>query len=162
MSRGLGRRIHGSVEDTKLSTNKQHTLSLKLHKPMPPPCALSPATHLPIPTERFKLIYRRRRRISLKRVKLPPPIDCDIGGAFYYLGSECDHLPEAGNNYLGSECDHLPEAGNNYLGSECDHQPEAGNIIGSSEAYNRGRWKESRVSCPSPSCFAPPSLVAHP
>ena len=27
-SRGLGRRIHGSVEDTKLSTNKQHTLSL--------------------------------------------------------------------------------------------------------------------------------------
>jgi hypothetical protein len=24
---GLGRRIHGSVEDTKLSTNKQHTLS---------------------------------------------------------------------------------------------------------------------------------------
>jgi hypothetical protein len=25
-SRGLGRRIHGSVEDTKLSTNKQHTL----------------------------------------------------------------------------------------------------------------------------------------
>jgi len=27
-SRGIGRRIHGSVEDTKLSTNKQHTLSL--------------------------------------------------------------------------------------------------------------------------------------
>ena len=26
-SRGLGRRIHESVEDTKLSTNKQHTLS---------------------------------------------------------------------------------------------------------------------------------------
>ncbi len=26
-SRGLGRRIHGSVEDTKLSTNKQHSLS---------------------------------------------------------------------------------------------------------------------------------------
>ena len=25
-SRGLGRRIHGSVEDTKLSTNKQHSL----------------------------------------------------------------------------------------------------------------------------------------
>ena len=25
-SRGLGRRIHESVEDTKLSTNKQHTL----------------------------------------------------------------------------------------------------------------------------------------
>jgi hypothetical protein len=36
-SRGLGWRIHGSVEDTKLSTNKQHThtlslsLSLSLH-----------------------------------------------------------------------------------------------------------------------------------
>jgi hypothetical protein len=27
-SRGLGRRIHGSVEDTKLSTNKQHSLSV--------------------------------------------------------------------------------------------------------------------------------------
>jgi hypothetical protein len=27
-SRGLGRRIHGSVEDTKLSTNKQLSLSL--------------------------------------------------------------------------------------------------------------------------------------
>jgi hypothetical protein len=26
-SRGLGRRIHGSVEYTKLSTNKQHSLS---------------------------------------------------------------------------------------------------------------------------------------
>jgi len=29
-SRGLGWRIHESVEDTKLSTNKQHTLSLGL------------------------------------------------------------------------------------------------------------------------------------
>ena len=28
VSRGLGWRIHGSVEDTKLSTNKQHSLSL--------------------------------------------------------------------------------------------------------------------------------------
>ena len=27
LSRGLGRRIHGSVEDTKLSTNKQQSLS---------------------------------------------------------------------------------------------------------------------------------------
>ncbi len=27
--RGLGRRIHGSVEETKLSTNKQHTLTKK-------------------------------------------------------------------------------------------------------------------------------------
>ncbi len=29
LSRGLGRRIHGSVEDTKLSTNKQHSLSAR-------------------------------------------------------------------------------------------------------------------------------------
>ena len=29
-SRGLGWRIHESVEDTKLSTNKQHTLSLMI------------------------------------------------------------------------------------------------------------------------------------
>ena len=29
-SRGLGWRIHESVEDTKLSTNKQHSLSLEL------------------------------------------------------------------------------------------------------------------------------------
>ncbi len=28
LSRGLGWRIHGGVEDTKLSTNKQHSLSL--------------------------------------------------------------------------------------------------------------------------------------
>jgi len=27
LSLGLGRRIHGSVKDTKLSTNKQHSLS---------------------------------------------------------------------------------------------------------------------------------------
>ena len=36
------------------------------------------------------------------RFAIPPPIaplihDCAVG-AFYYLGSECDHLPEAGNN----------------------------------------------------------------
>jgi hypothetical protein len=31
-SRGLGRRIHESVEDTKLSTNKQHSLSLKAQR----------------------------------------------------------------------------------------------------------------------------------
>ena len=32
----------------------------------------------------------------------PPPPLCDaVGGAFYYLGSECDHLPEAGNIYIG-------------------------------------------------------------
>ena len=30
LARGLGRRTHGSVEDTKLSTNKQHSLSLKV------------------------------------------------------------------------------------------------------------------------------------
>jgi hypothetical protein len=31
--RGPGWRIHGSVEDTKLSTNKQHTLSLSTPNP---------------------------------------------------------------------------------------------------------------------------------
>ena len=46
----------------------------KLHKPMPSPCPLSPTTHPPIPAERFKLICRRRRRISLKCVKYHPPI----------------------------------------------------------------------------------------
>ena len=41
-SRGLGWRIHESVEDTKLSTNKQHSLSLlRTHKPGSPllPCS---------------------------------------------------------------------------------------------------------------------------
>jgi hypothetical protein len=33
-SRGLGWRIHGSVEDTKLSTNKQHSLSRPAHAPL--------------------------------------------------------------------------------------------------------------------------------
>jgi hypothetical protein len=54
----------------------------------------------------------------VKRVKHPfaHPFaihDCDaVGGALSVnLGSESDHLPEAGNNYLGSEYDHLPEAG---------------------------------------------------
>ena len=38
-SRGLGRRIHGSVEDTKLSTNKQHSLS-------PRSCASLDSAHI--------------------------------------------------------------------------------------------------------------------
>jgi hypothetical protein len=42
------------------------------------------------------------------------------------VGSECDHLPEAGNNnYLGSECDHLPEAGNTYIGIHPFANPSA-------------------------------------
>ena len=53
-------------------------------------------------------LRRRRRRISLN------------------VGSECDHLPEAGNNnYLGSECDHLPEAGNTYIGIHPFAHPSA-------------------------------------
>jgi hypothetical protein len=40
-SRGPGWRIHGSVEDTKLSTNKQHTLSLPPYLP----------SHLPARTQ---------------------------------------------------------------------------------------------------------------
>jgi hypothetical protein len=45
MSRGLGWQIHGSVEDTKLSTNKQHTLSmttlLRLNTPKSKDCVQS-------------------------------------------------------------------------------------------------------------------------
>jgi hypothetical protein len=39
---------------------------------------------------------------KLHNPPIPPPIhNCDaVGGAFYYLGSECDHLPEAGNSAL--------------------------------------------------------------
>jgi hypothetical protein len=37
-SRGLGRRIHGRVEDTKLSTNKQHSLSLSASRSMAHTC----------------------------------------------------------------------------------------------------------------------------
>jgi hypothetical protein len=32
-NRGLGWRIHDSVEDTKLSTNKQHSLSIDISNP---------------------------------------------------------------------------------------------------------------------------------
>jgi hypothetical protein len=34
-------------------------------------------------------------------------------------------LPEAGNNYLGSECDHLPEAGNIYISIHPSAHPSA-------------------------------------
>ena len=53
----------------------------------------------------------------------PPPLCDAVGVAFYYLGSECDHLPEAGNNYLGSECDHLQEAGNIYISIHSSARP---------------------------------------
>jgi hypothetical protein len=48
-SRGLGRRIHGSVEDTKLSTNKQHSLSDQCVRSLPslnqlPGCGQRPRT----------------------------------------------------------------------------------------------------------------------
>ena len=33
-------------------------------------------------------------------------------GAFYYLESECDHLPEAGNIYIGIHPTIPPEAAN--------------------------------------------------
>jgi len=46
-----------------------------------------------------------RHRYCTYRFAIPPPIpplihDCAYG-AFYYLGSECDHLPPAGNIYIG-------------------------------------------------------------
>jgi len=40
-SRGLGWRIHESVEDTKLSTNKQHSLCLVSHHHTPQGCDMS-------------------------------------------------------------------------------------------------------------------------
>jgi hypothetical protein len=45
---GLGRRIHGSVEDTKLSTNKQHTLSLSALSYLLADYALSGAALTPL------------------------------------------------------------------------------------------------------------------
>ena len=66
--------------------------------PHPPLCpALRPSIR-----NVAKLI--RLRRISLKRdnhnlsIPPPPPLCDAVGGVFYYLGSECDHQPEAGNN----------------------------------------------------------------
>jgi hypothetical protein len=42
---------------------------------------------------------KNNKRIIIITLSIPPPPPlCDaVGGAFYYLGSECDHLPEAGN-----------------------------------------------------------------
>jgi hypothetical protein len=41
---------------------------------------------------------------------IPPPIHDCAYGAFYYLGSECDHLPEAGNTYIGIHPSAYPSA----------------------------------------------------
>jgi hypothetical protein len=92
-SRGLGRRIHESVEDTKLSTNKQHTLSKNIFLF---PVKQKTAQFLPF------IFY------FISFINPPSPLcdavggalitfDCAVG-AFYYLGSECDLLPEAVNN----------------------------------------------------------------
>jgi hypothetical protein len=54
------------------------------------------------------LVRRRRRRILLPCFENAKP------------------LPEAGNNnYLGSECDHLPEAGKIYIGIHPSAHPSA-------------------------------------
>jgi hypothetical protein len=60
-------------------------------KPILPPCAMNPPwiRH----SSAHSWLRRRRRRILLACFANAKP------------------LPEAGNNYLGSECDHLPEAG---------------------------------------------------
>jgi hypothetical protein len=60
------------------------------------------------------------------------------------VGSECDHLPEAGNNYLGSECDHQPETGNKYRFSP--RRAYLGNVA---KLIRRKRISLKRVKHPS-------------
>ena len=59
-SRGLGWRVHGSVEDTKLSTNKQHSLSFLVLAPNCP--HFSVPGHWKNPSERVpgtaRLVFR--------------------------------------------------------------------------------------------------------
>jgi len=83
-SRGLGRQMHESVEDTKLSTNKQHTLSRdppsthrRLHcpsascacaAPLARPTVFTPSTPLAVG------VLRVRRAYSLMQVSWPRPV----------------------------------------------------------------------------------------
>ena len=65
------------------------------------------------------LVRRRRRRILLPCFANAKP------------------LPEAGNkNYLGSECDHLPEAGNIYIGIHPSVHPSAYSLWAPPKAAN--------------------------
>ena len=45
-------------------------------------------------------------------------------------------LPEAGNNYLGSECDHLPEAGNICISIHSSAHPSAYSLWAPPKAAN--------------------------
>ncbi len=56
--RGLGRRIHESVEDTKLSTNKQHSLFPRLSFRN---SITLPVTYLPIPTAKWQVNTSREK-----------------------------------------------------------------------------------------------------
>jgi len=87
-----------------------------------------------------------------------PLIDCAYG-AFYYLGSECDHLPEAGNNYLGSECDHLPEAGNIYIGIHPTIPPEAANVAKLIRRRRISSKRDNHPQNPSVKSMAPSALA---
>jgi hypothetical protein len=76
-----------------------------LHKRAKPihPLYIHPSAHTSTPS----LVRRRRRRILLPCFANAKP------------------LPEAGNNYLGSECDHLPGAGNIYISIHSSAHPSA-------------------------------------
>ena len=75
-SRGLGWRIHESVEDTKLSTNKQHTLSLQYFswcsRTLPGLCStLHPNSHVNSPESlRSKSLRSDNRSLSHVHVHL--------------------------------------------------------------------------------------------
>ena len=81
-SRGLGWRIHESVEDTKLSTNKQLTLSLKIHTTIHlHPSSLS-GTFARGDARAQRLYTRAAREHGLQ----------DTEGAYGAMGSDCRSL----------------------------------------------------------------------
>jgi hypothetical protein len=85
-------------------------------KPILPPCAMNPPwiRH----SSAHSWLRRRRRRILLACFANAKP------------------LPEAGNNYLGSECDHLPEAVNIYIGIHSSAHPSAHTLWAPPKAAN--------------------------
>jgi hypothetical protein len=70
---------------------------------------------IPLPPS---LVRRRRRRILLP------------------CFANANPLPEAGNNSLGSECDHLPEAGNIYISIHSSAHPSAYSLWAPPKAAN--------------------------
>jgi hypothetical protein len=64
---GYGRRIHGSVEDTKLSTNKQHSLS---HAKLDDTCLsyLSRLFQVGVPPPLFLSVSTLRARLEFAKI----------------------------------------------------------------------------------------------